>query len=85
MGFDDAGAPQMPALLFSLASWPMAGADAWAFVFLTPACDHKAPKASPPDAGFAADEAAAVGCFAPPPRDGASGCCCVAGICTDWK
>jgi hypothetical protein len=46
----------MPALAFSLASWPSAGPDDVVLVFLIPALadDHREPKASPPPEDFAA-------------------------------
>ena len=46
---DDA-VPQMPALAFSLASWPSAGPEDGVPVFLMPtlADDQRLPKASPP-------------------------------------
>lgn len=52
----DALAPQMPALLFSLANCPMAGADVLVLVFLMPALalPQRAPNASPPAAAGAA-------------------------------
>ncbi|PHH51856.1 hypothetical protein CFIMG_008566RA00001 [Ceratocystis fimbriata CBS 114723] len=57
-------APQIPALLFSLASWPIEGpACVWAgfLAKLELACDHSAPKASPPPL-----EAAVVAGLVPP-------------------
>ena len=47
------GAPQIPALLFSLASWPMVGPAVGVLDFLMPALalPQSAPKASPPAAG----------------------------------
>jgi hypothetical protein len=56
-GVEEAGAPQIPALLFSLASWPMVGPVVSAFVFLMLelALPQIAPNASPPaPAGFVA-------------------------------
>lgn len=51
-----AAAPQMPALLFSLASCPMVGPLPVGVVFFKPAlaCDQSAPNASPDAAGFEA-------------------------------
>jgi hypothetical protein len=51
----DEVAPQIPALAFSLASWPSAGPEGGVPVFLIPALadDQRLPKASPP-LGFAA-------------------------------
>merc|ERR1712093_163090 len=75
-----AGAPQIPALAFSLASCPRAGPEVGVLVFLVPALadDQRDPEASPP-AGLAApgdltDEA--------PEADLAA---CVEGACTDVK
>ena len=73
-----AGAPQIPALLFALASEPMLGPVALVVDFLIPilACDHKAPNASPPAADFCAvaDELdAGIGLMPMPPPDPAGG------------
>ena len=80
------GAPQMPALLFSLASCPMLGPAVGVMVFLIPALalDHRAPKASPLLVAVLEDEIAGfklaelVG-IAPPAGCGG------AATCTDWK
>jgi hypothetical protein len=78
-----AAAPQIPALLFSVASWPMAGPGPACVFFLMPtlAWDHRDPNASPPD-GFAA--AGPLAGLAPPSVDDAAGCC-AATACTDEK
>lgn len=57
-GLAGAVLPQIPALLFSLASCPIVGPGPVGVVFLIPtlAWDHRAPNASPPDAGFEAAE-----------------------------
>ena len=58
----DAGAPQIPALLFSFANWPRAGEAVVlvGFLMLALALPHRAPKASPPAAGAAGLEAELV-------------------------
>ncbi len=79
----------MLALLFSLASWPMAGLLVGVLVFLIPvlACDHSAPKASELPAGFEAleddVEAGLSAAILDPVAEPVLDCCNEA--CTDWK
>ena len=83
-GFGElAGAPHIPALLFSFASWPIAGPAVGVDFLVMPwlAVDHSAPNASPPAlaaAGFAAGFAAGL----PKLAGEAVACCC--GMETDW-